>query len=270
MLSNYASEADLVRHLKYEYKVNNLSPDFIVFPETGLPPWNIPFFEEFADFYPYREAWQHYSNIVGNLTNDPTLQMSALDIAPILTSAKSYLTGKRGSQQFRFTVAQHMWKTEPEKFETSKMYIEEGNITTVAAFPDNPPSFLNRHNYFGELMTPHLLVVMEVMHHCILRAAPLRENWMHHSMYEGKWSQLLPFAYNLNSQQFHLKMSDYIKKDSLSYMPIHGLARFEEEWKINNDSKSPFAPISFNYDRAEILNSSFTLTQLQSSSLKAS
>jgi hypothetical protein len=83
-------------------------------------------------------------------------------------------------------------------------------------------------NYLGKLLGPHLLVVMEIMHHCMIRATPLRPNWITSlpEVYPKDLSQILPLNHTLDGRAFHLNMNDYLKRDfdnlyDIAYMPIH-------------------------------------------------
>jgi hypothetical protein len=72
------------------------------------PQWNHPFIEDRYYIYPQIVAWQYFTDIVSNLTKIKNFGVSALDVAPILTPVPEYLTDRKYSQQFKFTVAQQV------------------------------------------------------------------------------------------------------------------------------------------------------------------
>ena len=191
-------------------ETDHLPVDF----QRRQPPWNKPYFPKYAGLYPYMKNWQYFTNIIGNLTKNNQLKMSALDIAPILTPVKSYENYLASyPKQFKFTMAQHMWSSGQEagsKDKFSKIY------------PKRAPNFLSKINYFGDLLGEHLELVMEVMYHSILRAAPLRENWSENSVYQGALKEALIFQQRKHDDFYTIKMMDFISNASFSYMPIHG------------------------------------------------
>ena len=177
-----------------------------------IPPWNQPYFKELKKLYPNWENFEYFTHIVGNITKDKDLKVSPLDVAPILTPVEDYLTGKKYSQQFRWTVAEHMWNKGQEPL------VIEG---VKQKFASSPPDFLKEKNYFGKVLGKHFEFIMEVMYHSILRPGPLRKNWMFHRVYGGNLKDALYFNSTLTSKPFALNIEDYISKASFPYMPIH-------------------------------------------------
>ena len=256
ILSNFASESERT-NMKFliESRSFGAFESYHIYEEDErhLPPWNRPYFQEVNKLYPYLENWQYFTQVMEKMSNDPNLNVSALDVAPILTSVLSYSTQTRYSQQFKFTAAQQMWKDQENQMINGKLPL----------YPPEAANFFSEKNYLGKLLTPHLLLIMEIMHHSILRAGSLRENWMHHKIYDNKWKDILPFTHDLQNQPFSVKMRDIVTNNSLAYLPIHSYITDDtKEWKISKNFRNSFANINVMYDYREHLNFSWTNKEL--------
>ena len=89
---------------------------------------------------------------------------------------------------------------------------------------DNPyiskvAPFLLKKNFLGEILNPHLHVVMEIMYHNMLKAGPLREQ------FTETFPEFYGFMRNSTTPKFGFdslytfNVSDYIKTDELPFHP---------------------------------------------------
>ena len=237
LVANFIPELELANKHLNDVNISRLENAFVPThtknsdEQRQQPQWNRPYVEELAELYPYIKNWQYFTQIFGNMTGIPNLGVSALDIAPMLTPVKDYITQRKYPKQFKYTAAQQMWKTQEPGLQNGK-YLQ---------YPNKPANFLKDgqfKNYLGKLLGPHLEVVMEVMYHCMLRTGDIRENWMHHKLYDGKWGGILQFPFNLSSQHFVVDVQKYIGKNSPPFMPIYGkyTDNVEMGYVINVDS----------------------------------
>ena len=89
--------------------------------------------------------------------------------------------------------------------------------------------FLNERNYLGNLLSPHLFAVMEIMYHNMLKAGPLRDQWTETfpELYDFmKTSSDLEYSYD---PPITLKVVDYFGTETeLPYFPHMDHIREEE------------------------------------------
>ena len=219
ILGNFVHELEITNQnlLASDVDMNQYNPTNVHKGIRFQPQWNKPYVEDLAGLYPYHKNWQYFTDVIGNLTGDVNLGISALDLAPLLTPVKDYLSQRKYPKQFKYSAAKQMWKTQAPQIQQNGKYLQ---------FPSAPANFLKNEefkNYLGKILGPHLKVVMEVMYHCMLRAGKMRNDWMLHEMYAGKWSSVLNnFPYELSNQHFLLDIKKYIGKESVPYMPIYG------------------------------------------------
>ena len=97
-----------------------------------------------------------------------------------------------------------------ESQEWNASYIENFNGKSY----DHIASILDKPNHFGKLLGPHLLVVMEIMSHNMLKAAPLRHNWPNtlEEIYKNNQTlrQIVGFNLSENFDPSRLTMLDYV------------------------------------------------------------
>lgn len=132
-------------------------------PKSYPKTWFAP--REEAD----REVLAYLAQVFAQLVGVTDFDFNPFDISAILAPVPDYFAYQKYIRQFAFTVKRLQSKYSAlrgdEKQQSHNLVL---NDSTAGL-----PQVLLIPNYFGQLLGPHLLHVMEVMYHCILRTTAL-------------------------------------------------------------------------------------------------
>ena len=166
---------------------------------------------------------------------------SAIDIAPLLTPVENYIFKSRQyySMQFSDTAFLLQAKTEPNK---NFLYPEEGfecsDTNNYTCW--RPAKFLTDENFMGQLLGPHLPVVMEIMYHSILRAKPMDyKRFEQLDLYKKHLESIMGiFPYDIDDTKRIHSMGEYIpgQNKTMIYFPVFSTEdpiRWNEETSLS-------------------------------------
>jgi hypothetical protein len=131
------------------------------------------------------------------ITHTKDLNVSIFDVAPILRSYKYFQSRDESSVKLLFTTYRQLLAHEPEK---------RDYLTTFRAGAGGPfrskeliPKSLVTENYYGDILGRHLMAVMEIMYHSILRVGHISTE--RYSRLDELYSEILETYPQMNLSQ---------------------------------------------------------------------
>ena len=144
--------------------------------------------------------------IFNGMTRKEDLQISPIEVTAILEPVETFIAHHRESRIFARSLYYHVNKTEPEYLENmvAHSYGLNTNTTEKLALP----KIFEEKNYFGKILGPNLLQVMELMLHSTLHTIPMDPTrFLNRTDIYGNFEEYMEF--NIELDPFHPTWKDW-------------------------------------------------------------